>query len=236
MLFLLARLIGLIQTKSGLTYAFFSPCDVSTKKQEFMKQFIEFIPVALFVGVYFTTKDIYLSTGVLMAGMLVQVAFEYFTTGTVEKKTLVIFAIAMIFGGATLLFRNEVFIQWKPTIVNWLFAVTLWGSAVLVKTNLLKKMIGQQVKMPDNAWRNLNHGWALGFFIAGALNLVVAYNFSLDFWVSYKLFGGMGLTIFYMVCTMVYLVKGGYLSEPEKTKDASGGAAPFSKDTADTQS
>ena len=65
-----------------------------------MKQFIEFIPVALFVGVYFTTKDIYLSTGVLMAGMLLQVAYEYFTTGKVEKKTLAIFAIAMIFGGA----------------------------------------------------------------------------------------------------------------------------------------
>ena len=137
-----------------------------------MKQFIEFIPVALFVGVYFTTKDIYLSTGVLMAGMLLQVAYEYFTSGAVEKKTWVIFAIAMIFGGATLLFRNEVFIQWKPTIVNWLFAITLWGSLALVKTNLLKKMMGKQLNMPDIAWRNINHGWALGFFIAGALSII----------------------------------------------------------------
>jgi intracellular septation protein len=199
-----------------------------------MKQFIEFIPVALFVGVYFTTKDIYLSTGVLMAGMLLQVAYEYFTSGTVEKKTWVIFAIAMIFGGATLLFRNEVFIQWKPTIVNWLFAITLWGSLALVKTNLLKKMMGKQLNMPDIAWRNINHGWALGFFIAGALNLVVAYNFSLDFWVTYKLFGGLALTISYMICTMVYLVKGGYLVESKTAEDAPKATKTFSKDAADT--
>ena len=95
-----------------------------------MKQFIEFIPVVLFVGVYYTTKDIYLSTGVLMAGIFLQVAYEYFTTGTVEKKTQAIFAIAMLFGGATLLFRNEVFIQWKPTIVNWLFAAVHSGEAL----------------------------------------------------------------------------------------------------------
>ena len=199
-----------------------------------MKQFIEFIPVALFVGVYFTTKDIYLSTGVLMAGMLLQVAYEYFTSGTVEKKTWGIFAIAMIFGGATLMFRNEVFIQWKPTIVNWLFAITLWGSLALVKTNLLKKMMGKQLNMPDIAWRNINHGWALGFFIAGALNLVVAYNFSLDFWVTYKLFGGLALTISYMICTMVYLVKGGYLVEPKTAEDAPKATKTFSKDAADT--
>ncbi len=198
-----------------------------------MKQFIEFVPVVLFVGVYFTTKDIYLSTGVLMAGIFLQVAYEYFTTGTVEKKTQAIFAIAMLFGGATLLFRNEVFIQWKPTIVNWLFAAALWGSLVLVKTNLLKKMMGAQLDMPDTAWRHLNHGWALGFFIAGVLRLVVAYNFSLDFWVSYKLFGGMGLTIFYMVCTVVYLIKGGYLAEPQAANDASNASPAFSKDATD---
>ena len=208
-----------------------------------MKQFIEFVPVVLFVAVYFTTKDIYLSTAVLMAGIFLQVAYEYFTTGKVEKKTQIIFAIAMLFGGATLLFRNEVFIQWKPTIVNWLFAVALWGSLVFVKTNLLKKMIGEQLSMPDKAWKHLNNGWALGFFIAGVLNLVVAYNFSLDFWVSYKLFGGMGLTIFYMACTVLYLMKGGYLSEagdpkaPEATapgpNDTDTAKPAFSKDVND---
>ena len=199
-----------------------------------MKQFIEFIPVVLFVGVYFTTKDIYLSTGVLMAGIFLQVVYEYFTTGKVEKKTQAIFAIAVIFGGATLIFRNEVFIQWKPTIVNWLFAAALWGSLIIVKTNLLKKMIGEQLDMPDVAWRHLNNGWALGFFIAGVLNLVVAYNFSLDFWVSYKLFGGMGLTIFYMVCTVIYLMKGGYLNEAPAVGEANSAKPAFSKDATDT--
>lgn len=197
-----------------------------------MKQFIEFIPVVLFVGVYYTTKDIYLSTGVLMAGIFLQVVYEYFTTGKIEKKTQIIFAIAMLFGGATLLFRNEVFIQWKPTIVNWLFAAALWGSLLVLKTNLLKKMIGEQLAMPDQAWKHLNNGWALGFVIAGVLNLVVAYNFSLDFWVSYKLFGGMGLTIFYMACTVLYLMKGGYLSEAPAVGPATGALAAEDADKA----
>ena len=94
-------------------------------------------------------------------------------------------------------------------------------------------MIGEQLQMPDDAWRNLNHGWALGFFVAGVLNLVVAYNFSLDFWVSYKLFGGMGLTIFYMVCTVIYLMKGGYLAESPPNNDTSKINPAFSKDAPD---
>ncbi len=178
-----------------------------------MKQFIEFIPVALFVVVYFSTRDIYLSTGVLMVGVCVQVAYEYLKVGKVDKKTKVIFWVAMLFGGATLIFRNEEFIQWKPTIVNWLFAVTLLGSQILGRENLLKKMLGEQLALPDMVWRNLTLGWSLGFFIAGALNLVVAYSFSLDFWVTYKLVGGFVITLIYMAITFLYLIKGGFVDE-----------------------
>ena len=181
-----------------------------------MKQFIEFIPVALFVVVYFTTRDIYISTGVLMVGVTFQVAFEYFRFGKVDKKTSIIFWVAILFGGATLVFRNQEFIQWKPTIVNWLFAVGLAASQVIGKENLIKKMLAEKVKLPDHVWRNLAYGWSCGFFIAGALNLVVAYNFDLDFWVTYKLVGGFAITLIYMIITVAYLAKGGYIEEEKK--------------------
>ena len=76
-------------------------------------------------------------------------------------------------------------------------------------------MLGEQIKLPEQVWRNLAFGWSGGFFIAGALNLVVAFNFDMDFWVSYKLVGGFALTLIYIVITMVYLVKGGHIQDEE---------------------
>lgn len=178
-----------------------------------MKQFIEFVPVAGFVLVYFSTGDIYLSTAVLMAAVCVQVGYEYGRFKSVGKQTQVIFWVSILFGGATLLFRDETFIQWKPTIVNWLFCTALIASQLISKENLLQKILGEQVQMPVHVWRNLCLGWACGFFIAGVLNIVVAFNFSLDFWVTYKLVGGFGLTLFYIIITITYLVKGGYIQE-----------------------
>lgn len=183
-----------------------------------MRQFIEFVPIALFVVVYFTTKDIYLATALLMAGACVQVGYEYGVDKEVSKRTQMVFAVIILAGSATLILHDETFIKWKPTIVNWLFSVALIGSQLISKDNLLKKMLGEHLALPDLVWRNLNYGWALGFFIAGALNLVVAYNFSTEFWVTYKLVGGICITLFYMIITMTYLYKGGYIEE-EKAAD-----------------
>lgn len=180
-----------------------------------MRQIIEFLPAACFVAVYFTTKDIYLATGVLMAAVCLQVGYEYGTDKAVSKRTQMIFWVAILAGGATLAFQDEMFIKWKPTVMNWLFSVALLAGQLLSKDNLLKKMLGDHLALPDAVWRNLNYGWAAGFFIAGLLNLIVAYGFSTEFWVTYKLVGGFAITLFYMVCTMVYLVKGGYIRDDE---------------------
>lgn len=179
-----------------------------------MNQFIEFVPVALFVAAFFYTRNIYIATAVLMVGICLQVAWEFVATRRVARKTQVIFWVAMMFGGATLLFRNAIFLLWKPTVINWLFCAGLVVSQYAGKDNLIKKMLSEQLDLPDSVWRNLNLGWALGFFVAGVLNLVVAYNFSLAFWVSYKLIGGITITLIYMIITVIYLFKGGYLHEP----------------------
>lgn len=181
-----------------------------------MKQFIDFIPIAAFVAVYFTTKDIFISTGVLMAGLGLQIVYEYLVHKKVDKKTRIVFWIVMLFGGATLLFRNELFIQWKPTVVNWFFAGALITSHFIGSQNLIEKFLGSQLDLPAHVWRNLNLGWALGFFVAGVLNLFVAFSFSLDIWVTYKLVGGFIITTVYILATVVYLIKGGYLKEEIK--------------------
>lgn len=153
-----------------------------------------------------------------MAAMFLQLLFEFFTTGKVEKKTLIIFGIVVVLGSLTLFFQDETFLLWKPTIVNWLFCIVLLGSHLVSEKTLLEKMLGQQLTLPAPVWKNLSLGWSLGFFVAGAINLFVAYNYSLDTWVTYKLFGGFGISLIYMVIMMTYLVKGGYLKDVESSK------------------
>ncbi len=80
-------------------------------------------------------------------------------------------------------------------------------------------MLGGQIRLPGEVWRNLSYGWALGFVFAGVLNIIVAYNFSLDFWVTYKLVGGFSLTLFYIIVTITYLARGGYLKDLDGTED-----------------
>jgi len=178
-----------------------------------VKQIIEFIPIALFVGVYFATDDVFLATIVLMAGICVQVGYEYGMTKEVSKQTQVIFWVAIVLGGATIFFRNEQFLFWKPTVVNWLFCLVLVVAHFFSRENLLKRILGSHLALPDHVWVMLSFGWAVAFFIQGTLNLIVAYNFSLDFWVTYKLVGGIGLTLIYIIITMTYLVRGGYLND-----------------------
>ncbi len=184
-----------------------------------MKQFVEIITIDLFVGIYFTTKDNIVATCALIAALILQIVFEYLKYRRVEKKTQIIFWVVIVFGGATLVFRNETFIQWKPTVVNWFFAAALLVSHFFGKQNLLERMLGGQIRLPGEVWRNLSYGWALGFVFAGVLNIIVAYNFSLDFWVTYKLVGGFSLTLFYIIVTITYLARGGYMKDLDGTED-----------------
>tara|TARA_A100000164_G_scaffold312639_1_gene291067 strand:+ start:201 stop:824 length:624 start_codon:yes stop_codon:yes gene_type:complete len=198
-----------------------------------VKQIIEFIPIALFVGVYFATDDVFLATIVLMAGICVQVGYEYGMTKEVSKQTQVIFWVAIVLGGATIFFRNEQFLFWKPTVVNWLFCLVLVVTHFFSRENLLKRILGSQLTLPDHVWVTLSFGWAVAFFIQGTLNLIVAYNFSLDFWVTYKLVGGIGLTLIYIIITMTYLVRGGYLNDDD-TATQSDTVAPDSETAENT--
>lgn len=183
-----------------------------------MTQLLDFVPILLFVAVFFSS-DIYYATGALMIAVTGQALVYRLVGKPLSREFKMTLWASLIFGALTLVFRNEAFIQWKPTIVNWLLAGSLVGSFYVGQTNLLKKLLGKQLSLVDEVWTRLNFGWALGFFIAGALNLVVAYNFSMEFWVTYKLVGGFALTFVYIVITMIYLSRKGFLDEPPEDGD-----------------
>jgi intracellular septation protein len=112
-----------------------------------------------------------------------------------------------VFGGATLLLHDETFIKWKPTVLYWLFAAVLAGGELFAGRNLLRALLGAQLELPDTAWRRLNLSW-IGFFaLMGAANLAVAYNFSTDAWVNFKLFGGIGLMLLFVLAQGLVLAK-----------------------------
>lgn len=177
-----------------------------------MNQLIDLLPIVIFVAVFFAS-DIYYATGALMLAVTLQVGILLALRRPLSRELKLTFWASILFGALTLLFRNELFIQWKPTIVNWLLAASLVGSHFIGKRNLLQQLLGKQLSLVDEVWVRLNFGWACGFFLAGVLNLVVAYNFSMEFWVSYKLFGGFALTLLYVIITMVYLARKGFLDE-----------------------
>ncbi len=187
-----------------------------------MRQLIDFMPILAFVSVFFLFDDIYLATIALMVGAGCQILIEKLFFKNLRGVTKAIFAVIIISGGLTIVLQNDVFIKWKPTVVNWLFGFVLVFSSALLKENLLKRMAGKMLHLEDEIWMRLNYGWSAGFILAGLLNLVVAYTFSTEIWVTYKFVGGPLISLLYVAITIGYLAKGGYLSQLEKHEKKDG--------------
>ena len=182
-----------------------------------MTKILEFATPIVFFVCWVITDDIFFSTKALIGMVCLQAGLEYYLTKTLKTMTKVLLASVVVMGGLTIAFRDETFILWKPTIFNWVLAAILAGSQIAFGKSLLRSFLGQQLQLPQAAWFRLGYGWALGFFFAGSLNLVIAYQFSLDFWMKYKLFGGPVLIFAYTIATVVYLNQIGALTDPKKT-------------------
>jgi intracellular septation protein len=183
-----------------------------------MKQLAEFIPVALFFIVYqlkgesiamggweYTFDGIFTATAVLMVATVLQVVISYLITRELEKRLLWLLLAVTVFGGATLVFRNQAFIQWKPTIFNWALALAFGASQFIGDKNLMERTLGRQIHLPGAAWTRLNLLWVTNFAIVGGLNLVVAYGYSEETWVSYKLYSAIGFTLLLTVLTALII-------------------------------
>ena len=176
-----------------------------------MKFLFDLFPVILFFAA-FKAFDIYVGTAVLIAATVFQIAWVWLRHRKVETIQWVSLALVAVFGSATLLLHDESFIKWKPTILYWIFAVIIFGADRFFGRNLIRKMLEEQVRLPDPLWRKLANAWTLFFLSMGCLNLYIAFNFSTDTWVNFKLFGGMGLLIAFIVAQGLFLAK--YM-EPE---------------------
>lgn len=146
-----------------------------------------------------------LATLVVIVAMAIQVAITLARGKKVDKLVWFSFAVIVILGAATVWFHNETFIKWKPTAINWTLAIAFAASQLLFGKNLIRATMGKQIQLPDPVWNRLNLAWIAFFTLMGALNLYVAYNFSLDTWVDFKFYGGIGLPILFIVLMTVYL-------------------------------
>jgi intracellular septation protein len=170
-----------------------------------MKFLFDFFPVILFFAA-FKLAGIYVATGVAIAATFAQVGWLKLRGRRVEPMLWASLGIIVLFGGATLLLQDETFIKWKPTVLYWLFGAVLAG-ALAFRRNLIRVMLSEQVQLPDAVWSRLNWSW-IGFFaFMGALNLYVAYNYSTDHWVNFKLFGGMGLMLVFVLAQALVLAR-----------------------------
>lgn len=182
-----------------------------------MKILLDFFPIILFF-VAFKLWGIYAATAVAIAATVLQIGYLRYKHGKVEPMQWLSLGVIVLFGGATLLAQSETFIKWKPTVLYWLMGGTLLIGQVLFQKNFIKHLMGAQVQLPESVWRTLNWAWAVFFGAMGALNLWVAYQFDTDTWVNFKLFGGMGLMLVFVIGQALYL--GRYIQDTDTPKDA----------------
>jgi intracellular septation protein len=178
-----------------------------------MKILLDFLPVIVFFAVYKFTNDILLATAVLIPATLLQMLYSWRVQGKIEKMQLVTLVLVVLLGGATLAFQDKAFIQWKPTIVNWLFAVGFLATQFIGDKTVVERLMGSSMELPKGIWSRLNLAWVAFFIAVGIVNLYVAYNFSEEIWVDFKLFGMLGLTILFIILQGLYIAK--HAKEPE---------------------
>lgn len=171
-----------------------------------MKFLFDLFPVIVFF-VAFKLFGIYTATATAIGATLAQIVYCKMRHGTVDKMLLMSGVIITLFGGATLYLKDPTFIQWKPTILYWLFAVSLIGAQIFFNKNPIRGLMEKQIRLPDPIWTQLNLAWAGLFTLLGILNLYVAFNYSQNTWVNFKLFGTTGIMFAFIVVQTLWLNK-----------------------------
>ncbi|MFQ6022220.1 MAG: septation protein A [Acidiferrobacterales bacterium] len=190
-----------------------------------MKLLYDFFPLLLFFTA-FKLYDIYVATAVAIAASFVQVAWHWLKTRRFETPHVTTLAVLIVFGGMTLLFRDDTFIRWKPTIVYAILAAITVGSQILGSKTLLERMLGAQIALPPQIWGRLNLSWGVFFLFLGALNLYVAFYYGIDqdaetrlaVWVNFKVFGLLGLTLAFVLVQALVMAK--YIQNESGKDDA----------------
>lgn len=179
-----------------------------------MKFLFDFFPILLFFIAY-KMYDIYVATGVAIAAAFAQTFIFWAKHRRFENMHLVTLGLLAVFGGLTIVLHDPVFIKWKPTVINWLFATVFLGSHWVGKQTLIERMMSHAIEAPQNVWLRLSWAWVLFFVSIGVLNLYVAYSFSEEIWVNFKLFGILGITVVFVVAQALFLGRYVHQENPE---------------------
>lgn len=180
----------------------------------FASQYLGFIVAGGIVGP--TEAPVLLATVVVVLATALQILYLAVRKQKIDPMLWISFGLVLVLGGATVYFHNADFIKWKPTGLYWAAGAGLILSQLFFKKNGIKALMGAQISLPDAVWTRLNYIWALFFLVMGFVNIYVAYNFSTDIWVNFKLFGLMGMMLVFVIGQGIYLSR--YMTEDKNSK------------------
>ncbi len=192
-----------------IAYKFFSDLPPQLIEMANNLPFVSIDPKEPKDGIYFATLTIILAT-------IVQNISHWFIFKKLEKMHIISLGILIIFGTMTLAFKDPLFIKWKVSIFNWVFASVIIGSQFIGKKPLIERMMSHAIEVPKNIWKNINFVWGIFFALVGVVNIYVAYNYSEETWVDFKLFGVLGMTIVFMIIQGIYLAKHAVIDDSDE--------------------
>lgn len=200
-----------------------------------MKILFDFLPIALFFGMFKYAENnrdwaagtatewlgfmvsggvvstaeapVLLATVVVILATFAQIAWLKARGRKIDTMLWVSLGLVTVLGGATIYFHSENFIKWKPTVLYWIMGGALLVGQLVFKKNGIKALMQAQMNLPEPIWRAVNFSWVGFFAVMGVLNLYVAFNFETSTWVNFKLFGGMGLMLLFVLLQAVFLNK-----------------------------
>ena len=168
-----------------------------------MQALLDFLPVLAFAVTYWVTKDFNTAILVIMVAVGLQVILTFAFTRKVNKMMLISAAMVIILGGISLFLNNDLVFKWKPTVLNWAFALAFFGSQFIgdrpIIQRIMESIAKDEITLSKPHWQTLNTMWVIFFLISGTANIYVAYNYDEATWVNFKLFGLLGLTFVFMV-------------------------------------
>ncbi|PCJ82140.1 MAG: septation protein A [Hyphomicrobiales bacterium] len=184
-----------------------------------LKMALELGPLAVF---FFANSryGIFTATSTFMVAITISLIASWVLTRKLAIMPMVTGVVVLVFGSLTLYLHDDIFIKMKPTIVNCLFGGILLGGLYFGRS-LLGYVFDSVFKLTDEGWQKLTLRWGLFFFVLAAINEVVWRNFDTDFWVSFKVFGFMPITIAFTLLQMPLISKYTIEDEPEESAEES---------------
>ncbi len=194
----------------------------ATKHQEpkWLKTVVDYGPLAAFFITYWQSSDLMLATKVIMGTTALAIALSFIIVRRVPIMPLVTASVIGVFGGLTIWLNDDTFIKMKPTIIQTAFALIL-SIGLLLKRVWLKHLFGGSMNMLDQAWRTLTIRFVCFFLFSAAVNEIVWRTQTTDFWVTFKVFGLLGLTLVFIATQLPFMTKNMIEEDKDETENNS---------------